>query len=242
MSFDRLKELIEGSERLVFFGGAGVSTESNIPDFRSSSGIYSAARAEYIHPPEVMLSHTFFMENTAAFYQFYKEKLIYPNAKPNPAHTALAALERRGLVDAVITQNVDGLHQMAGSSNVIELHGSVHRNYCMDCGDAFGLDFIMHSAGIPRCPRCGGIVKPDVVLYEEPLSEVCVRAAAESIRSADTLIIGGTSLAVYPAAGLVQYYKGSNLVLINKTPTQYDRLATLVIHKPIGEVLGNIVE
>ncbi len=237
---ERLKKIIDSSDNIVFFGGAGVSTESNIPDFRSETGLYNA-RQQYGRSPEEMLSHSFFMRHTKTFFDYYRNNLIYPDAKPNKAHLALAELERQGKIKAVITQNIDGLHQKAGSKNVFELHGSVLRNYCMDCGKFFEVDYIMDDGnwkdGIPRCDSCGGIVKPDVVLYEEVLDENCIAGAVEAIQAADTLIIGGTSLVVYPAAGLIRYFSGNNLVLINKQPTQYDSMADLVINDSIGKVM-----
>ena len=231
-----LKQWIQESSHIVFFGGAGVSTESGIPDFRSQDGLYNQ---EYAYPPETIISHSFFMRNPEEFYRFYKNKMIFRNAKPNAAHLALAKLEQEGKLKAVITQNIDGLHQMAGSKNVLELHGSIHRNYCMRCGKAYGLEAVADAAGIPRC-SCGGIIKPDVVLYEEGLDQQVLSAAVNAIRHADMLIIGGTSLAVYPAAGLIDYYRGNKLVLVNKSPTPADRRADLVIHAPIGEVFSQL--
>lgn len=236
----RLKEIIENSENIVFFGGAGVSTESNIPDFRSESGLYNAQR-KYGRSPEEMLSHSFFVNHTDTFFDYYKNNLIYRNAEPNKAHRALAKLESEGKLKAVITQNIDGLHQKAGSRNVFELHGSVLRNYCMDCGEYYDLDYIMDDSNcednIPLCKKCGGIVKPDVVLYEEALDEDCMMGAIKAIQQADTLIIGGTSLVVYPAAGLIRYFGGNKLVLINKQATPYDSKADLVINDSIGKVM-----
>lgn len=236
----RLKEIIEKSDNIVFFGGAGVSTESNIPDFRSEKGLYNAQQ-QYGRSPEEMLSHSFFVQHTDTFFDYYKHNLIYTDAQPNKAHKALAYLEQEGRLKAVITQNIDGLHQKAGSRRVYELHGSVLRNHCMNCGDAFPLEYIMDDAhcrgNIPVCPKCGGIIKPDVVLYEESLDENCLTGAIEAIEKADTLIIGGTSLVVYPAAGLIQYFRGKNLVLINKQPTPYDNKADLVINDAIGKVM-----
>ena len=233
-ALDRLKKVIQNSNNIVFFGGAGVSTESGIPDFRSADGIYNM---KYAYPPETILSHTFFIGNTAEFYRFYKDKLIYPDAKPNKAHYALAELERQGKLKAVITQNVDNLHQMAGSVNVLELHGSCARNYCMRCGADFSLDYILKSDGIPLC-QCLGIIKPDVVLFEEGLDQRTMEKSVSAIRKAEVLIIGGTSLNVYPAAGLIQYYNGNQLVLINKSETSYDRYANIVIRDSIGETLA----
>lgn len=236
----RLKEIIDASENIVFFGGAGVSTESNIPDFRSESGLYHA-KQQYGRSPEEMLSHSFFTVHTDTFFDYYKNNLIYPDAQPNDAHKALAELEKQGKLKAVVTQNIDGLHQKAGSETVYELHGSVLRNYCMDCGENYDVKYITgdeHCRGnIPLCPKCGGIIKPDVVLYEESLDEDCLTGAVNAIERADTLIVGGTSLVVYPAAGLIRYFRGKNLVLINKQPTPYDNHATLVIHDSIGKVM-----
>lgn len=236
----RLKEIIEKSDNIVFFGGAGVSTESNIPDFRSEKGLYNAQQ-QYGRSPEEMLSHSFFVQHTDIFFDYYKHNLIYTGAQPNKAHKALAYLEQEGKLKAVITQNIDGLHQKAGSRRVYELHGSVLRNHCMDCGERFELEYIMEDAhcrgNIPICPKCGGVIKPDVVLYEESLDENCLMGAIEAIEKADTLIIGGTSLVVYPAAGLIQYFRGKNLVLINKQPTPYDKKADLVINDAIGKVM-----
>ncbi len=236
---ERLKKIIDESENIVFFGGAGISTESNIPDFRSESGLYHAQQ-KYGHSPEEMLSHSFYVNHTKLFYQYYKENLIYPDAEPNHAHKALAKLEEMGKMKAIVTQNIDGLHQKAGSNKVYELHGSVLRNYCQRCGEYHDLDYIMDEAnckdGIPYCP-CGGIIKPDVVLYEEMLDDDCINGAVDAIAKADTLIIGGTSLVVYPAAGLVRYFQGKNLVLINKTATPYDNNANLVIYDSIGKVM-----
>ena len=227
-----LKQWIQESSHIVFFGGAGVSTESGIPDFRSQDGLYNQ---EYAYPPETIISHSFFMRNPEEFYRFYKNKMIFRNAKPNAAHLALAKLEQEGKLKAVITQNIDGLHQMAGSKNVLELHGSIHRNYCMRCGKAYGLEAVADAAGIPRC-SCGGIIKPDVVLYEEGLDQETLQKAVRYIQNAEILIIGGTSLTVYPAAGLIDYYRGKKRVLINKTATPMDERADLVISAPIGEV------
>jgi len=233
---EALRDLIRGSDNIVFFGGAGVSTESGIPDFRSKTGLYSQ---KYEFPPETMLSHSFFMSNTEEFYRFYRDKMIHTDAKPNAAHLKLAELESFGKLKAVVTQNIDNLHQMAGSRCVYELHGSVFRNFCMKCGSPCSLERIMESSGVPRC-ECGGIIKPDVVLYEEPLEPDVINGAVNAIADADVLIIGGTSLNVYPAAGLLQYYKGGKLVLINKTELPQERGAALVIHGSIGEVLGQV--
>lgn len=231
----QLEELIRDSSNIVFFGGAGVSTESGIPDFRSVDGLY---HQKFDYPPEVMLSHSFFLSHTEEFYRFYREKLIVHGAKPNAAHLRLAALEREGKLKAVVTQNIDGLHQAAGSRRVYELHGSTLRNYCMKCGKFYDVDFIDKSEGIPRCTECGGIVKPDVVLYEEGLDPDTLEGAVRAIQAADLLIVGGTSLAVYPAAGLLQYFRGRNLVVINKQPTPADRMASLVLNMPIGRALS----
>ena len=231
----QLQEWISGSDNIVFFGGAGVSTESGIPDFRSVDGLY---HQKFDYPPEVMLSHSFFMRHTEEFYRFYREKLIVHGAKPNAAHLRLAALEREGKLKAVVTQNIDGLHQAAGSRRVYELHGSTLRNYCMKCGKFYDVDFIDKSQGIPRCTECGGIVKPDVVLYEEGLDPDTLEGAVRAIEAADLLIVGGTSLAVYPAAGLLQYFHGRNLVVINKQPTPADHMASLVLNMPIGRALS----
>lgn len=234
---ERVKRIIDRSGSIVFFGGAGVSTESNIPDFRSESGLYRA-RSEYGYSPEQMLSHTFFVQKMDVFYDYYKKNLLYPDAMPNKAHIALARLEQESRLKAVVTQNIDGLHQKAGSRAVYELHGSVHRNYCMDCGEFHDLQYVIDSEGIPRCRKCGGVVKPDVVLYEEGLDENTIISSVRAIENCDTLIIGGTSLNVYPAAGFIQYFRGDNIILINKGETSYDGKADLVIREPIGEVLG----
>ena len=237
---ERLKKIIDESDNIVFFGGAGVSTESNIPDFRSEKGLYKA-KTEYGMSPEEMISHSFFVNHTETFFDYYKKNLIYPDAKPNKAHRALAKLEAQGKLKAVVTQNIDGLHQMAGNKKVYELHGSVLRNYCMKCHQFYDLDYIMdeyHCKGnVPICPVCGRIIKPDVVLYEEMLDEDCINKAVSAISKADTLIIGGTSLVVYPAAGFVRYFRGNHLVLINKQETPYDSHADLVIHDSIGKVM-----
>lgn len=231
-----VQQLIAASHNLVFFGGAGVSTESGIPDFRSVDGLYNQ---KYPYPPETMLSHSFFMSHTAEFYDFYRDKMLYPNAQPNITHKVLAQFEQLGKLSAIVTQNIDGLHTAAGSNTVYELHGSVLRNYCMDCGKFYDMDYIRGSRGIPRC-ACGGIVKPDVVLYEEGLDDRTLRKAIAAIAAADCLIVGGTSLNVYPAASLTQYYKGDRLVLINKTPTPYDSQANLVLHNSLGNVFANL--
>ncbi len=227
---------LEESSHAVFFGGAGVSTESGIPDFRSVDGLYNQ---KYDYPPETILSHTFFLQRTAEFYQFYKDKMIFTGVKPNVTHIKLAQLEAYGRLSAVVTQNIDGLHQLAGSKKVLELHGSVHRNYCMKCGKAYGLGAVLDSTGVPLC-GCGGIIKPDVVLYEEGLDDDVVDEAVRSIAEADMLIVGGTSLSVYPAAGLVRYYSGKRLVLINKSVTPYDQYANLRLQCGLGEVFSQV--
>jgi NAD-dependent deacetylase len=231
-----LQQMINDSRRIVFFGGAGVSTESGLPDFRSVDGLYAQ---KYQYPPETMLSRSFFDAHPQEFFGFYRDKLLYPDAKPNAAHHKLVELERAGRLLAVISQNIDGLHQAAGSQRVLELHGSVHRNSCMRCGKAFGLSAILESSGVPHC-SCGGVIKPDVVLYEEGLDPDTMHQAAKAISQADLLMVGGTSLAVYPAAGLVDGYKGHRLVLINKEANTLDTRADLVIHGPIGQMLGQI--
>ena len=237
-----LKQWIAESDNIVFFGGAGVSTESNIPDFRSPDGLYNQAH-EYPYPPEVMLSASFFYNNPAEFFRYHFDKLVYTEARPNAAHYALARLEAAGKLKAVITQNVDGLHQMAGSRHVLELHGSALRNYCQNCGAKYDLAFMLSTAPeIPHCLDCGGIVRPDVVLYEEALPQDVWRAAEKAVRNADLLIVGGTSLVVYPAAGLVKLFKGRHLVLINKQETGYDRIAGIVLREPIGKVLDKAID
>ena len=230
-----LQKWIEESSNIVFFGGAGVSTESGIPDFRSTDGLYNQ---QYDYPPETIISHSFYVKKPKEFYRFYKNKMLFPEAKPNRAHMALAKLEREGKVKAVVTQNIDGLHQAAGSREVLELHGSVHRNYCTRCGRFYNLDDILKADGVPVCD-CGGVIKPDVVLYEEGLDQDVIQRSVEYISRADVLIIGGTSLPVYPAAGLIDYYRGSKLVLINKSVTSRDGQADLVICDSIGKVLGD---
>ncbi|EQG29346.1 NAD-dependent protein deacylase [Clostridioides difficile] len=241
MDANSLKDLIANHNNIVFFGGAGVSTESNIPDFRSSTGLFSQKLNKQF-TAEQLVSHTFFVRYPEEFFEFYKDKLIYPNAKPNNAHIALAKLEEMGKLKAVITQNIDGLHQMAGSKNVLELHGSVHRNYCTKCGKFFDLESMLNLGGnIPYCDNCGSIVKPDVVLYEEALDSDVITKTISAISNADLLIIGGTSLAVSPAASFIDYYKGDYIALINKANTVYDKSASLVINKPIGEVLYEAV-
>ena len=235
-NIQQLADIVKNSERIVFFGGAGVSTESGIPDFRSVDGLYNQ---QWDYPPETILSHTFFMEKTEEFYRFYRAKMICRGAKPNAAHLKLAELEKQGKLTAVVTQNIDGLHQAAGSKKVYELHGSVLRNYCTKCHKFFDIDFIADSEGVPRCD-CGGVVKPDVVLYEEGLDNDTVNGAVKAISKADTLIIGGTSLNVYPAAGLIRYFRGGNLVIINMSPTQMDKNADLLICDKIGSVFSKI--
>lgn len=231
-----LQRMIDESQRIVFFGGAGVSTESNIPDFRSSDGLYNE---QYQYPPERVVSHTFFQKRTELFYDFYKNKMMFLDAKPNAAHKKLAELERAGKLTAVVTQNIDGLHQMAGSKCVLELHGSIHRNYCQRCGKFYDAKYIKESEGIPRC-ECGGIIKPDVVLYEEGLDGRTIQNTVQAIAQADMLIIGGTSLVVYPAASFIDYFHGKYLVVINKSATPRDEQADLCIQEPIGKVLGEI--
>ncbi len=233
----KLKEWIDGSDNIVFFGGAGVSTESNIPDFRSVDGLYNQT---YDYPPETILSHTFFVRNPKEFYRFYKDKMLILDAQPNAAHKKLAEWEEMGKLKAVVTQNIDGLHQAAGSKKVFELHGSVHRNYCTKCGKFFGPEYMKAAEGIPCCDACGGMIKPDVVLYEEGLDNDVITGAVTAISQADVLIIGGTSLVVYPAAGLIDYYRGHKLVLVNKSSTPRDKAADLVINGPIGEVFSQL--
>ncbi|MDD5945528.1 MAG: NAD-dependent protein deacylase [Clostridia bacterium] len=236
----QLKEIIENSNNIVFFGGAGVSTESNIPDFRSENGIYNAVN-QYGYPPETMLSHSFFVSHPDIFFEYLKKTLIYPDAKPNNAHIGLAKLEEMGKLKAVVTQNIDNLHQMAGSKKVYELHGTLYKNYCVKCGKKFDIDYVMNSDGIPHCDKCGGIVRPDVVLYEEGLDSGTIYASVDAIGKADVLIVGGTSLNVYPAAGLIDYYRGNKLVLINKSTTPYDTRANLIIRESIGEVFKEVL-
>lgn len=235
-SVKKLKEIVDNSDNIVFFGGAGVSTESNIPDFRSTDGLYNQT---YKYPPETILSHSFYVRNTEEFYRFYKDKMLYLDAKPNKAHLKLAEWEKSGKLKAVITQNIDGLHQAAGSKKVYELHGSVLRNYCTKCGKFFSAQYILESDGVPKC-ECGGIIKPDVVLYEEGLDNEVMRNAISAIANADVLIIGGTSLAVYPAAGLIDYYRGNKLVLVNKSTTPMDSRANLLVSGSIGEIFNQI--
>lgn len=236
--WQQLKEWIDGSSNIVFFGGAGVSTESGIPDFRSVDGLYNQ---QYKYPPETIISHSFYVRSPEEFYRFYKDRMLFTDAKPNAAHLALARLEETGKLKAIITQNIDGLHQMAGSKEVLELHGSVHRNYCSRCGEFYDLDYVVRSEGVPHC-TCGGVIKPDVVLYEEGLNNHTLQKSVDYIRNADMLIIGGTSLVVYPAAGLIDYYRGNKLVLINKGATSRDSQADLVITDPIGEVFEAVVK
>ena len=233
-----LKQWIDESGSIVFFGGAGVSTESGIPDFRSVDGLYNQ---KYSEPPEEIISHSYFVHFPEKFYRFYKEKMIYPDAMPNDCHLALARLEEMGKLKAVLTQNIDGLHQKAGSKNVIELHGTTLKNYCTGCGKFFPLEYLLEAEGVPKCDRCGAIVKPDVVLYEESLHDGDMEQAVKLIRKADMFIVGGTSLTVYPAAGLVNYYRGNRLVLINKSATPYDSQADLVIHDSLGKVFRQCV-
>ena len=232
---EKLRNIIEDSKKIVFFGGAGVSTESNIPDFRSADGLYNQ---KYKYSPEQIVSHSFFVQNPEEFYEFYKNKMMFLDAKPNAAHLKLAELEEEGKLTAVITQNIDGLHQAAGSKNVLELHGSIHRNYCMKCHKFYDAAYVKHAEGIPRC-TCGGMIKPDVVLYEEGLDPDVISKSIQAISEADTLIIGGTSLMVYPAAGFIDYFRGKHLVVINKSATAREVGAELTIAAPIGEILGH---
>lgn len=232
----KFQQMIDESRNIVFFGGAGVSTESNIPDFRSEDGLYNM---KYKYPPETIISHTFFLRNPEEFYRFYKDRMLCLDAEPNPAHRKLAELEQAGKLSAVVTQNIDGLHQKAGSRTVYELHGSIHRNYCMECGKFYDAEYVKNSEGIPRC-SCGGMIKPDVVLYEEGLDTKTIQNSVEAISHADMLIIGGTSLVVYPAAGFIDYFRGKYLVLINKAETGRSVRADLVIREPIGKVMEQI--
>ncbi len=232
-----LQEVIEESNNIVFFGGAGVSTESGIPDFRSNNGVYNT---KYKYPAEEILSHSFYINHTAEFFDFYKTNMVYPDAVPNKAHIKLACLERKGKLKAIVTQNIDGLHQKAGSMNVLELHGSVYRNYCTKCGKYYPLEYILESSKVPLC-SCGGKIKPDVVLYEEELNRETIEKSVEAIISSDVLIVAGTSLSVYPAASLIDYYRGNKLILINKTPTPKDSNSDLVLHGSIGEILEKII-
>ena len=234
---ETLRTWINESDNIVFFGGAGVSTESGIPDFRSVDGLY---HQQYDYPPETILSHTFFRRNTEEFYRFYRAKMLVLDAKPNAAHKKLAEWEQQGKLKAVVTQNIDGLHQAAGSKVVYELHGSVHRNYCQKCGAFYDARYMLESTGIPRCEKCGGLIKPDVVLYEEELDQATINGAVHAISQADVLIIGGTSLTVYPAAGLIDYYNGNKLVLINKSVTPMDSRADLLVQGPIGEIFSQL--
>ncbi|MCI8692971.1 MAG: NAD-dependent protein deacylase [Lachnospiraceae bacterium] len=234
---DELRGIVEKYDSIVFFGGAGVSTESGIPDFRSVDGLY---HQQYDYPPETILSHTFYRRNPEEFYRFYRNKMLFPDAKPNAAHLKLAQLEAQGKLRAVITQNIDGLHQAAGSKTVLELHGSVLRNYCESCGQFHDVQYILDTQGVPKCEKCGGPVKPDVVLYEEGLDQKTLTDAFRFIRGAQVLIIGGTSLAVYPAAGLIDYFQGEKLVVINKAPTPRDSHADLLVQAPIGEVFAQL--
>ena len=234
---ETLRTWINESDNIVFFGGAGVSTESGIPDFRSVDGLY---HQQYDYPPETILSHTFFRRNTEEFYRFYRAKMLALDAKPNAAHKKLAEWEQQGKLKAVVTQNIDGLHQAAGSKVVYELHGSVHRNYCQKCGAFYDARYMLESTGIPTCEKCGGLIKPDVVLYEEGLDQATINGAVHAISQADVLIIGGTSLTVYPAAGLIDYYNGNKLVLINKSVTPMDSRADLLVQGPIGEIFSQL--
>lgn len=233
----KLQQIIDTGKRIVFFTGAGVSTASGIPDFRSQDGLY---HTKYAYPPEEILSHTFFMNNPKEFYRFYREKMLYPDAKPNYVHTFIAKLEEKGKCLGVVTQNIDGLHQKAGSRHVYELHGSVLRNYCIKCHASYSLDFMEHSSGIPRCEKCNGIIRPDVVLYEEGLDQNVLEGAIAAIEKADVLIVLGTSLVVYPAAGLIRYFKGNTLVLVNKDATPYDKYADLTIHDTFENVFPHL--
>ena len=235
-NIQQLKQWIDGSDRIVFFGGAGVSTESGIPDFRSVDGLYNQ---KYDYPPETILSHSFFMAHPEEYYKFHRDKLVVDGAKPNRAHLRLAELEREGKLQAVITQNIDGLHQAAGSKNVLELHGSIHRNYCLKCARFFPPEYIRDSEGVPKCP-CGGIIKPDVVLYEEGLDDATVRAAVRQLQQAELLIVAGTSLTVYPAAALLRFFRGRHIVLINRDATPLDNQADLVLHERVGAVCRHL--
>lgn len=235
-NINKFKRIVKSSKRIVFFGGAGVSTESGIPDFRSVDGLYNQ---KYDYPPETILSRTFFERKTEEFFRFYRDKMLYEKVKPNVTHYALSKLEEQGILTSVVTQNIDGLHQLAGSKEVEELHGSVLRNYCTKCGKFHDVGFIKNSVGIPRCD-CGGIVKPDVVLYEESLDDRVISKAVSYIRDADTLIVGGTSLNVYPAAGFINYFRGDNLIIVNKSSTSYDSDATLLINDSLGKVFGSL--
>lgn len=236
-AIEKFKNAVEECNYIVFFGGAGVSTESGIPDFRSTDGLYNQ---KYKYPPETMVSHTFYVKRTEEFFEFYKDKMLFPDAMPNAAHKKLAELEQQGKLKAVVTQNIDGLHQKAGSKEVLELHGSVNRNYCTKCQKFFGLDYVIKSEGVPKCDECGSIIKPDVVLYEEGLDSSIIARTIDHISHADMLIIGGTSLVVYPAAGLIDYFKGKYLVVINMAPTPRDKNADILINGKIGEVFSQI--
>lgn len=237
-NIEQFVDWVDKCDNIVFFGGAGVSTESGIPDFRSPDGLYNQ---KYKYPPETIISHSFYLRYPEEFYRFYKDKMLYPDSEPGITHLALAKLEQQGKLKAVVTQNIDGLHQKAGNKNVIELHGSVLRNYCERCHRFYGIESIINSSGIPTC-ECGGIIKPDVVLYEEGLDEDNITTAIEYIRNADMLVVGGTSLGVYPAAGLIDYYRGDKLVLINKSQTPYDGKADLLINVPLADVFGRFIE
>jgi len=239
MTENKLVELLKNAKNIVYFGGAGTSTESNIPDFRSQDGLYAL---KYKYPPETMLSRSFFDSHTDAFFEFYRDKVLYPEAQPNKAHYALAKLEEMGKLSAVVTQNIDGLHQLAGSKHVIELHGSVHKNYCVSCDSQYDLDFVVNSESVtPRCTVCGGIVRPDVVLYEEGLDQGIMKAAIEAVSESDVLIVGGTSLVVYPAAGMIRYHQNNQIVLINKSETKYDNKVLMRFDEAIGELLHRVV-
>lgn len=238
---EKLTQIIKNSNNIVFFGGAGCSCESGIPDFRSSGGLFNE-KLNITFTPEQLVSHSFYIKYPSEFFNFYKSKLIYPNAKPNGCHLALAKLEELDNLKAIVTQNIDGLHQIAGSKNVFELHGSVNRNYCVKCHEFYDVKFILEAKGVPTCTKCGGIVKPDVVLYEEGLDDSVIRGAVNAITKADTLIVGGTSLVVYPAAGLINHFRGKNLVLINKSTTSADNKADLIINDDIGKVFNEVME
>lgn len=241
-AIEQITEIIAASNNIVAFTGAGISTESNIPDFRSDKGLYGKSSL-YPYPPETILSHSFFMEHTAMFYDYYRSNMIYRDAKPNSGHIALAELEKLGKIKAVVTQNIDGLHQAAGSSNVLELHGAVYRNYCIKCGKPFDLDFVINSKSkVPRCDSCEGIIKPDVVLYEEMLDDNVVKKAVSCISNAQVLLVMGTSLVVYPAAGFIDYYRGNQLILINKSETQYDLKAKYVLNESVGKVMKQVLD
>jgi len=241
-NIEKATHFIKESSNIVCFTGAGASTESNIPDFRSNSGLYNEKNNKYKYPPEVMLSHSFFYEHTTEFYDYYKNNMVYKDAKPNDCHLILAKLENMGKLKAVVTQNIDGLHQLAGSKNVIELHGSVYRNNCIRCRKAFNLSYVLEQKKAPVCDKCGGLVKPDVVLYEESLNENNIESAVSFIRNADVLLVIGSSLLVHPAAGLIRYYRGNKLILINKESTPYDDYANIIIHEKAGAVMKKIYE